>query len=105
MHLIADAFGLSDSRASRLSHHLLPRSTEAALEGRLRRLTPPHTDPELSPAGQKSIKDGPRPSRTTDWRRAVVVTRHGAVTYIGDPPSQSTPLLAAVYAAISSSLN
>jgi len=55
MHLIADAFGLSDSRASRLSHHLMPRSTEAALEGRLRRLTPPHTDPELSPAGQKSI--------------------------------------------------
>ena len=37
----------------------------------------------LSTSCQRQTTEGPRPSRTTDWRRAVVVTRHGAATYIG----------------------
>ena len=35
------------------------------------------------PRPHTRINEGPLPSRTTDWRRAVVVTRHGAATYIG----------------------
>jgi len=41
MRLIADALGFSDSRASRLSHHLMLCSDEAAPEERLLRLTHP----------------------------------------------------------------
>lgn len=29
--------------------------------------------------------DGPRPWRTTDWRRAVMVTRHGDAVYMNLP--------------------
>lgn len=106
MRLIAGALHLSGSSTPRNSHRLMILSNETAPEGRTQRpVRPPDADPGFSPAGQRRFKDGPRPSRTTDWRRAVVVTRHGAVTYIGAPPPQSTPLLTAICAAIRSSPN